>query len=204
MTENELNSAIYRTLVRTALPELAAKYDKKLVLHSARISYFDASDIELLFVLSNYLKWGPSRELTFSDLSLIFREVRQLKNELTPFGNEPNALPFLRNLRAFRPHWFIIPIYKEILSHFDDQTKDLIGFSSSEIFDSLKNVIDNSNDITREYEPEIMKVLWDKYSVYLSDLRTFGDIWDKALIKVDNEFKVGLPYKLPETVNCVA
>lgn len=195
----------------SAMTRIAWKYDKNTVLNYARQSNYDASDIELLFVLSNYLDWGISKKLDPSDLAKLFSEITKIKNKLT-FNNTPNILfAMLRNIRTIRPYWLTIPFYKEILAPFGSQVKENTGFNTDEIFDAIFRAVLASNPCkpptTEEIlnldlwkEPEPLKMLWERYSVNLSDLRTFGDIWDKSLINVDDNFRVALTYKLPETI----
>ena len=196
----------------SSLVDIASKYDKYAILNYARLSNFDASDIELLYVISNYLDWGNSTDLKWPDLKEMFSEVTRIKNELTPYNDIFMVNANLRNIRAIRPFWLTIPIYKEILLPLDDQVKINTGFSAKEIFDSIFDVllyldsIQNGDRqphldlINNDQEPEPLKMLWKKYSANLSELRSFGDIWDKSLITGDGNFRVALSYKLPETI----
>lgn len=192
--------ALKAELMGSKLPDLLSRYSKRSVIEAALHENLDASDIEMLVVISNYVSWGVSNEIKAQELKSIIHEVTEIKNNLTLVTPGSTVLMRLRNLRAFRPPWFTSPILASILMPLDKEIEQKYGYGVREMFKSIEDLNENPKVFESEYQPGPLRAMWTSMSVDIREVRTFGDLWDKALVRISPRFNIGLQYKLPEVI----
>ena len=199
--ENIYKYSLEEAISHSELPKLLAKYDKFSVLYAASFSdYGYFSDMELLLIISNHVKWGSERIDNKEEIDHILAEVARLKYGISPFTQDA-LVNTLRNIRSFRPLWVTIPFYIDILKPFDKEIKNIYKFGVEELFNSipiaLKRVTDKG--IIPEYPDPYAEIL-SRLSVNIQELKEWGDIWDKAFVVLENGYIITIQYKVPEVL----